>query len=159
MFDGMVGADGWSTYSNYWAAAAYGGMSYQAGTASTVVSSSSSSSNVGIFATRFDAASQLSVLVARNETCLGSATNADCGTSSNPPAAQDIPLTVTFPYVAPNSLNVVIHRIPFMANNAYLGGPWPITTPAITHNANGTWTLTLNGVFDGDAWTVALTPA
>lgn len=161
--DGLVGTDGSSTYAIYWVGAAYGAMTYDSvrGVRASVVSSSSSSPNVGVFATREDATSTVSVLVGRNETCLGSLTagNQDCASTAGPPSGVvDVPLTVTFPYAAPYGVHVSVNRISFPPNNLYLAAPVPVANATVTV-VNGQELITLPQVADGDALTVTLSPA
>jgi hypothetical protein len=160
--DGLVGTDGSTPYAIWWADQFYGAMSYDSARAvrATVVSSSSSSPNVGAFATREDATSTVSVLVGRNESCLGGVTggNQDCASSANPPSAVNVPLTVTFPYAAPNGVRVDVRQIPFPNNNAPAATA-PLPGASTVNAVNGKQVITLLNVADGDAWSVTLSPA
>jgi hypothetical protein len=151
--DGLVGTNGSDKYSSYLVGAEYAAMTYDTTRAvrSSVVSSSSSSANIGVFATREDATSTVSALIGRNETCLGGQTggNADCGSSANPPAGQDVPIAVTFPYAAPHGVQVMLERIPFPAQNAF--NPPDTFVPGTLTQANGQWVTTVRQLQDGEA--------
>ena len=72
------------------------------------------------------------------------------------PAPANIPLTLTFPYAAPNGVQVTVRRIPVTAGDAILGAPLNVD-PVLSY-AGSTVTITLPAVADGDAFTVIVSP-
>lgn len=160
--DGLVGTDvASSTYSSYWVAAAYASMTYDVarGERASVVTSLSSSPNIGVFATLQAGTSTVTVLAGRNETCLGHTANADCPSgSSAPPPATNVPLEIKFPYSAPNGVRVIVKRIYFVAQNGFLLAP-VLASNTIVSLTSGQLAIVLPGVADGDALTVTVSPA
>ena len=139
---------------NYWVYRFYANMS------GAVLPTSTSDNSMTALATKNDATSTMDILVGRHQSCT-SQVNTDCNANNAPevaylptPLATPATITVSYPYPA-TSVTASITNIPNMRG--------PVAQPPAQTQmlpvTNGTVTITLPAVSDGDAYTVELTKA
>jgi hypothetical protein len=137
---------------NYWVYRFYAAMT------GDVLTSSTSDNTLTALATKNDASQTLDILLGRHKSCTR-AVNVDCTTQNAPetgaiptPPPAPVTIAVTYPYTA-TSVTASIADIPNRR------GPvlQPIPEQQVLPVTNGTVTITLPAVADGDAYSISLT--
>jgi hypothetical protein len=139
---------------NYWVYRFYAGMS------GDVLATSTSDNTVTALATNDSASQTINILLGRHKSCTASV-NVDCTTTNAPevgaiptPAATEVSVAVAYPYSA-TSVTASIADVPNQRGPVSQPVAQQQTLPVV----NGTVTVPLPAVSDGDAYTISLAPS